>query len=101
MVFKSEFLAQIRNQGPKIDPCAKFQPNWTKDKGSRILTSDNSENYFMTSHRRDGDVVIKVLLLLRDFVPEYHRAKFGGDWTTHRQTGNIGGGGGGDNVPLA
>ena len=29
---------QIRNQHPKIDPCANFQPNWTKDKGSQIST---------------------------------------------------------------
>ena len=28
------FLVQIRNQRLKIDPCAKFQPDWTKDKGT-------------------------------------------------------------------
>ena len=28
------FFVQIRNQRLKIDPCAKFQPDWTKDKGS-------------------------------------------------------------------
>ena len=33
-VFISAFLVQIRNQRLKIDPCAKFQPDWTKDKGS-------------------------------------------------------------------
>ena len=33
-VFISAFLVQIRNQLLKIDPCAKFQPDWTKDKGS-------------------------------------------------------------------
>ena len=32
--FISAFLVQIRNQRLKIDPCAKFQPDWTKDKGS-------------------------------------------------------------------
>ena len=33
-VFISAFAVQIRNQRNKIDPCAKFQPDWTKDKGS-------------------------------------------------------------------
>ena len=33
-VFLSAFLVQIPNQHLKIDPCAKFQPGWTKDKGS-------------------------------------------------------------------
>ena len=32
------FLVQMPDQSPKIDPCAKFQPNWKKGKGSRILT---------------------------------------------------------------
>ena len=32
-VFISAILVQIRNQRLKIDPCAKFQPDWTKDKG--------------------------------------------------------------------
>ena len=33
-VFISAFLVQIRNQRLKIDPCGKFQPDWTKDKGN-------------------------------------------------------------------
>ena len=33
-VFLFTFLVQIRNQLLKIDHCAKFQPDWTKDKGS-------------------------------------------------------------------
>ena len=33
-VFISAFLVQIQNQRLKIDPCTKFQPDWTKDKGS-------------------------------------------------------------------
>ena len=32
-VFISAFLVQIRNQRLKIDPRAKFQPDWIKDKG--------------------------------------------------------------------
>ena len=33
-VFISAFLVQTRNQHLKIDPCAKFQPDWKKDKES-------------------------------------------------------------------
>ena len=40
-LFISNFLVQIRNQRLrlKIDPCAKFQPDWTKDK--RIFFQSN------------------------------------------------------------
>ena len=38
----------------------------------------------MTSYTRDNDDVIKLLMLLRDFVPGYHHAKFGDDWTTNK-----------------
>ena len=31
-VFISDCLARIRNQRIRIDPCAKFQLHWTKDK---------------------------------------------------------------------
>ena len=56
-------LAQIRNQRPKIGPCAKFLPNSnsnSKGKGSRILTWNDSENCWMTSYARDSDDIIKV-----------------------------------------
>ena len=33
------FLVQIRNQLLKIDPCAKVQPDWTKDKEAQIVLS--------------------------------------------------------------
>ena len=73
----SDFLVQIRNQRLKIDPCAEFQPNRTKDKGSSNFKSwNNAENCLMTS--------AKLLSILRDFVPEYHHAKFGGNWTTNK-----------------
>ena len=37
-----DFLVQNRNQHLKIDPySAKFQLDWTKDKGARILTWNN------------------------------------------------------------
>ena len=48
-VFISDFLAQIRNQHLRIDPCTKFQLNWTKDKGTRILTWNDTKNGLMTS----------------------------------------------------
>ena len=38
------------------------------------------------------------LWLLKDFVPEYHHAKFGCNWSTNK--GEAEGGGGGHNVPL-
>ena len=38
----------------------------------------------MTSYTRDSDGVIKMLMILRDFVPKYHHAKFGLDWTTNK-----------------
>ena len=74
IIFISEFLAQIRNQRPKIDPSAKFQPNWTKDEGSRISTSNDSENCLMTSYTRGRDDVIKILNAFERFcarVPSY------------------------------
>ena len=52
IVFRSDFLAQIRNQRTKIDPCAKFQSNWTKNKGSRVSTSNDAKNCLMTSYTR-------------------------------------------------
>ena len=48
-VFISNFLARIRNQRLRISPRAKFQLNWTKDKGTRILTWNNTKNRLMTS----------------------------------------------------
>ena len=75
-VFISDFFVRIRNQHLIIDPCAKFQLNWTKDKGSRILTWNDTKTSLMTSS--------KFLWLLGDFVSEYHHAKFGCNWTTNK-----------------
>ena len=41
---------------------------------------------------------IFVLLPLRDFVPQYYHAKFGGSWTTSKGETEEGGGGGGGGV---
>ena len=49
-VLISDFLAWIRNQHLRIDPCAKFQLHWTKNKGTLILTSNNSKNSLMMSY---------------------------------------------------
>ena len=86
-------LARIRNQRLRIDPCAKFQFHWTKDKGTRILTWNDTKNGLMTSYLPSSDDVSKILWLLRDLVPDYHHAKFGCNWTTNK------GETGGYNVP--
>ena len=54
------FLVQIRNQRLKIDLCAKFQPDWTKDKGARILTWNNTENCLMIPYLPHSDHVSTV-----------------------------------------
>ena len=93
-----EFFARIRNQRLKIDPCAKFQLHWTKDKGTRILIRNNTKNGLMTSYLPPGNDVRKIFIwLLRDFFPEYHHAKFGSNWATNK--GETEGGGGHNMVP--
>ena len=44
----------------------------------------------MTSYLPPSDDVSNLLWILRDFVPEYHPAKFGRNWTTNK--GKIEGG---------
>ena len=87
-VFISDFLVQIRNQYLRIDSCAKFQPNWTKDNGAQILTCNDTENSLITSAYLIMMTSEKLLWLLGDFVPEYpieyHHAKFGGNWKTNK-----------------
>ena len=95
-VFMSDFLARIRNQRLRIDLCAKFQLNWTKDKRARILTWTAIPK---TGWWRHTYLLVmtwaKFLWFLRDFVPEYHHAKFGCNWTTNKgETEGRGGGGG-------
>ena len=71
-------LARIRNQRLGIDPCAKFQLHWTKDKGTRILTWNDTKNGLMTSYLPSSNDVSKILWRLRHF------AKFGCNWTTNK-----------------
>ena len=60
----SGFLVHIQNQRSKIDPCAKFQPNWMNDKGARI-----TENCLMTSYIRLSDDVSKIFSAFESFRP--------------------------------
>ena len=68
-VFMSDFLAQIRNQLLRIDLCAKFQLNWTKDKETRILTWNNIKNGLMTSDLPPSDDVRKIFTAFERFCP--------------------------------
>ena len=63
------FLAQNRNQRFKIDPCAKFQLNWTKDKRTRFLTWNDTENSLMTSYLPPSDDVSKLFMAFEGFCP--------------------------------
>ena len=82
-VFISAFLVQIRSQCLKIDPCANFQPDWTKDIGSSNFDLERYRKLLDTSYFLIV-MTSEKLLILRDFVPEYHHAKFGGNWTTNK-----------------
>ena len=66
-VFIADFLVQIRNQRLKIEPCAKFEPDWTKDKGAWISTSNDTENCLMTSYLPHSDEVSKIFMALERF----------------------------------
>ena len=88
----SDFLARIRNQRLRSDPCANFQLNWTKDNESRSLTWNATENSLMTSYLPSSNEVSKILWFLRDFVSEYHHAKFSCNWTTNKRETEGGGG---------
>ena len=68
-VFISDILARIRNQHLRIDPCAKFQPNWKKDKGTQILTWNDTKNSLMTSYLLPSDDVSKIFMAFERFCP--------------------------------
>ena len=59
------FLARTRNQRLGIDPCAKFQLYWTKDKGTRILTSNDTKNGLTTLYLPPNDEVSKIFIDLK------------------------------------
>ena len=52
-------IVQIGNHRLKIDPCAQFQPDWTKDKGSSNF--DLERKLLMTSYLPHSDDVSKII----------------------------------------
>ena len=84
IVFISGFFRSNSKSSPQNRPMCKISSKLAKGKGSRILTSHDRENDLMTSYRVIVMTSSKFLMLSRDFVPEYHHAKFGGDWTTNK-----------------
>ena len=84
------FLVQIRNQRLKIEHCAKFQPDWTKNKGGsnfeleqQLLSWNNTENCLMTSHLPHSDDVSKIII---DFERFCSRAL---SWCTFQILGGV------------
>ena len=69
-LFISDFLAGIQNQRLRIDPCAKFQLHWTKDKRTRILTWKNTKNGLMASYLPPGDDVSKIFMPFEKVCPK-------------------------------
>ena len=84
------FWLEFEISASEFRPCAKFQLHWTKDKGTQILTWNDTKSGLMTSYLPPNDDVSKIIMVLRDFVPEYYHAKFGCNWTTNK--GETGGG---------
>ena len=68
-VFILDFLVQIRKQRLKIDRCAKFCPDRTKDKRVRVLTCNNTEKCLMMSYLPCSDYVSKTFMHLERFCP--------------------------------
>ena len=91
----SDFLARIRDQRLRIDPCAKFQLHWTKDKGTRILTWNDTKNGLMTSYLPPSDDVRKIFMTVERLCPSVPSCQV---WLQlgHKQRRNRGG----HNMPL-
>ena len=68
-VFESDFFNHIRNQRLGIDTCTKFQLHWTKDKGTRVLTWNDTKNGLMTSYLPPGDDISKIFMAFERFCP--------------------------------
>ena len=62
-----------------MTPVPSFSQIGRKISEARILTWNNTENCLMMSYLIMMTSA-KLLSILRDFVPEYHHAKFGGSW---------------------
>ena len=83
-VFISDFLARIRNQRLRIDPCAKFQLHWTKDKGTRILTWNDTKNGLMTSCLPPGDEIRKIFMAFERYCLRVPSCQVWLYWTTNK-----------------
>ena len=83
-VFISGLYAQIWDQRTKIETMNKISAQWTRNKRIRISTWNKTEHLFMAEYTRDSDDVIKLLMLLNDFVPGCHHAAFGGNWAANK-----------------
>ena len=68
-VFISDFLTRIRNQCLRIDLCAKFQLNWTKDKENQILTWKDTKNGLKTSYLPPIDDVSNIFMAFERLCP--------------------------------
>ena len=80
-VFMSNILVQTRNQRPV--PCAKLQPDWTKNKGARILTWNDTENCLITPYLPHSDDVSRIFMAFKRFC-NCPRVPSLGNWTTNK-----------------
>ena len=78
-------LGSNSKSAPQLTPVPNFSSIEQKVQKLEILTWNDTKNSLMTSYLPPSDDVSKILWFLRDFVPEYHHAKFGCNWTTNRQ----------------
>ena len=83
-VFISIFWLEFEISASELTPVPNFSSIGRKIKGTRILTWNNTKNGLMTSYLQSNDNVSNFLRLLRNFVPEYHHAKFDCNWTTNK-----------------
>ena len=86
------FLARNRNQRLRIDPCAIFQLTCTKDKGTRILTWNDTKSCLMMSYLPPSDDISKIFM---DFERLCRRVpscpvSIGCNWTTNKGGGEEG-----------
>ena len=68
------FSSNSKSEPQNIDPCAKFQPDWTKDKGSSNFDWNDTENCLTTSYLPHSDDVSKIIIDFDRFcsrVPSY------------------------------
>ena len=87
IVFISDFSLQIRNQRPKIDPSAKFQPIWTKDKNIEFRPRTIVKT-LMTSYTRGIDDVTKLFNGFERFCARVSSCQVWW-WLDHKYSRNI------------